>query len=575
MAKDRFLTQGVITKRQRNGKPVDSARKPNQKQGQKAKQSGHVTSKRHGKPNESDDSGDEVGDIENLEHRHDIDPDEMSSEDELLETAAEKRLRLAKDYISKIKESTELEADEYDAAQIDRDLVAERLMTDALERTGKWSRRIADMFAYDIDEVKHMRVLKNGHRLPVTCVALTPDGRFVYSGSKDGSLIKWQRDTGKVLKMFPGQKKKNPPPDYNRGHWDHILCIAVSSDGRYVATGGRDRRIHIWSVADDKHLAAFHQHKDAITGLVFRRGFNHLYSCSADRMVKLWNIDELAYMDTLFGHQDAIVSIDALQRESAVTTGGRDKTVRLWKIADEAQLLFRAGASTDQHRIVKTMKEAQQLDSDIGTLAAQADSEKHNETLRKLAATESSLSETSVDVVTMIDEETYVTGGDSGALSLWSIHKKKPVFIHHVAHGLYPCVGGESKQSEEDADTFHDDVNVDERIVRPRWITALAAVALTDLFFSASSDGVVRMWRMRSGKVPGFDLVNVIRVDGFINGLSVREISPNGDILASKKDIVLAVAVGQEHRLGRWEKVKVRNVVKVFHLSPSRKTLSA
>ncbi|KAJ2376678.1 pre-rRNA processing protein, partial [Coemansia sp. RSA 2603] len=130
-------------------------------------------------------------------------------------------------------------------------------------------------------------------------------------------------------------------------------------------------------------------------------------------------------------------------------------------------------------------------------------------------------------------------------------------------------------QSEEDADTFHDDVNVDERIVRPRWITALAAVALTDLFFSASSDGVVRMWRMRSGKVPGFDLVNVIRVDGFINGLSVREISPNGDILASKKDIVLAVAVGQEHRLGRWEKVKVRNVVKVFHLSPSRKTLSA
>ncbi|KAJ2879140.1 pre-rRNA processing protein, partial [Coemansia asiatica] len=347
MAKDRFLAQGVTTKkRQRSGKPagVSIARK----------QPGIPSTKSKKRLNDADEdasgeSDDQIGDIDDLEHRHEPDENELSSEDEFLETAAEKRLRLAKNYISKIKESTELEADEYDAEQIDRDLIAERLMTDARERTGKWSRQIADQFLYAIDEPKYMKVLKNGHRLPVTCVALTPDCKYVYSGSKDGSLIKWQRDTCRPIKVFPGQKKKNA--NHNRGHCDHILCVAVSSDGRYVATGGRDRRIHIWSVADDQHLAVFHQHKDSVTGLVFRRGTNHLYSCSADRMVKLWNIDELGYMDTLFGHQDSVVSIDALQRECAVTTGGRDKTVRLWKIADEAQLVFRAGSATDQHRI--------------------------------------------------------------------------------------------------------------------------------------------------------------------------------------------------------------------------------
>ncbi|KAJ1883191.1 pre-rRNA processing protein [Coemansia sp. RSA 1722] len=562
MARDRFLAQGVTTtKRQRSGKPVGgSAGGRKQAGGPGARPKKHTD-------DAGDESDDQIGDVDDLEHRHEPDEDEISSEDEFLETAAEKRLRLAKDYIGKIKESTELEADEYDAEQIDRDLVAERLMTDARERTGKWSRRIADHFSYIVDESEFMRVLKNGHRLPVTCVALTPDCKFVYSGSKDGSLIKWQRDTCRPLKVFPGQKKKNA--NYNRGHCDHILCVAVSSDGRYVATGGRDRRIHIWSVADDQHLAVFHQHKDSVTGLVFRRGTNHLYSCSADRMVKLWNIDELGYMDTLFGHQDSIVSIDALQRERAVTTGGRDKTVRLWKIADEAQLVFRAGSTTDQHRITKSLTDEKDTEVERRSKSAAESSKQHKDLLRKLAAADVELSETTVDVVAMVDEETYITGGDSGILSLWSIHKKKPVFNYHVAHGVHPL----SASQKEDVDE-EDDFSNAKNLVRPHWITALAAVPLTDLFFSASSDGFIRMWRMRSGKSHGFDLVNSIPVQGFVNGLSVRELAPNGDILATKKDVVLAAAIGQEHRLGRWEKVKARNVIKIFHLPVSGKNNS-
>ncbi|KAJ1988970.1 pre-rRNA processing protein, partial [Coemansia thaxteri] len=304
MPKDRFLAQGVTgSKRQRSGKPA-AARK--QAKGQPSQRPGHSKRRRHGGSDDDEEGGghgeseNEIGDINDLEHRYGTDENEASSEeDEFLETAADKRLRLAKSYINKVKAATELDADEYDAAQIDRDLIAERLTTDARERSGKWSRRIASQFAYPVDESSMMRVLKNGHRLPVTCVAITPNGQFVYSGSKDGSLIKWHRESGRKLKMFVGQKKSNPAPNHRLGHCDHILSIAVSSDSRYVATGGRDRRIHIWSVDEDRHLIAFHQHKDSVTGLVFRRGINHLYSCSADRMVKLWNVDELAYMDTL------------------------------------------------------------------------------------------------------------------------------------------------------------------------------------------------------------------------------------------------------------------------------------
>jgi ribosomal RNA-processing protein 9 len=63
-----------------------------------------------------------------------------------------------------------------------------------------------------------------------------------------------------------------------------------------------DKKIHIWSVKEDKHLGSFTQHRDAVSGLVFSGGrSNQLYSCAYDRTIKLWNVDEMSYIETLYG----------------------------------------------------------------------------------------------------------------------------------------------------------------------------------------------------------------------------------------------------------------------------------
>ena len=49
------------------------------------------------------------------------------------------------------------------------------------------------------------------------------------------------------------------------GHVDEVLALAISSDGRYLVSGGRDRRILVWDVKEDKFVKAFEGHKDAIT----------------------------------------------------------------------------------------------------------------------------------------------------------------------------------------------------------------------------------------------------------------------------------------------------------------------
>ena len=330
--------------------------------------------------------------------------------------------------------------------------------------------------------------------------------------------------------------------------------MAASSDGRFVATGGKDRRLIIWSAAGLSPLRVFNQHRDAVTGLAFRRGTNQLYSCSKDRTIKTWSLNELAYVETLFGHQDEVVDVAALSQERCVSIGARDRTARLWKVVEETQLVFRGGGG-----------------------------EKKSRNPNKDGLSPPFFAEGSIDRVAMVDEENFVTGSDNGSISLWNIYKKKPVFILPMAHGLDPTLKPEEASAEQDPDQHVPCPP------QPRWITALATVPYSDLFFSGSWDGWVRVWKISEdkrrieaagmvGKVDSVKGGTVVAmpdrrstsgelenadqlVRGVINDMAVFERGDKG-----KDGLCIVAAVGTEHRFGRWKKVKGKNGAVVFEV---------
>ncbi|XP_072238116.1 U3 small nucleolar RNA-interacting protein 2 isoform X1 [Leuresthes tenuis] len=394
---------------------------------------------------------------------------QTSEENEYDETPQEKKLRLAKLYLEQLKEEEEVKVDD---DFFETDLIAGRLQEEVLEQKGKLQRLIAkDLLAPDVSEIRVLR----GHKLPITCLVITPDDKCIFSAAKDCSIIKWNIESGKKVHTIPGGRKGTE--ERHVGHTAHILCMAISSDGKYLATGDMNKLIMIWEAETCKHLYKFTGHKGPVSGLSFRRGTHDLYSASHDRSVKVWNVDENAYVETLFGHQDAITGLDSLSRECCVTAGGRDGTVRVWKIPEESQLVFHGH-------------------------------------------------EGSIDCIQLINEEHMITGADDGSVSLWSVNKKKPLGTVKQAHGRHGDAGLE----------------------QPHWVASVAALQNSDTVASGASgcshNSQVNVWKCGQN-YRGLELLFSVPVSGFVNSL---KFSSSGQFLVA--------GVGQEHRLGRWWRLK-------------------
>ncbi|KLT42852.1 WD40 repeat-like protein [Cutaneotrichosporon oleaginosum] len=300
------------------------------------------------------------------------------------ETAAEKRVRLARGYLEKVRAevAAQRETGDYDAEEIDRELIASRLRQEVDEAEGRIHR------FYSAAEASSTRFKSTQH--PPTGIAMTAAGPM-YASMKNGAVLRFDRDTlaHSALRAEGG------------GHKGAVLCVAASEDGKWVVSGGTDKVVGVWDVSGDepRWAAGMRGHKDASVVIPpLSNPSAHVLSASLGRHLTLHSLSTLSALDTFFGHQDSITSVSALKPTVCVTAGSRDRTCRWWKVEEEVQLVLRSGGKT------------------------RSDGREYFEG--------------SVDVVCALDDSHFVSGGDSGTLAFWSTGKKKPQFTHHLAHGV-------------------------------------------------------------------------------------------------------------------------------------------
>jgi tRNA A-37 threonylcarbamoyl transferase component Bud32 len=116
---------------------------------------------------------------------------------------------------------------------------------------------------------------------PVRSVAFLPDGRRALAGHVDGRLRLWEVATGKALHHFTDSHSQAS-----------INQIVVSRDGRFALTAGhQDHTVRVWDL-QNLRLVASMRHGDPVEGVALSADGRLVATCSRDGIVGLWRMPE-------------------------------------------------------------------------------------------------------------------------------------------------------------------------------------------------------------------------------------------------------------------------------------------
>jgi WD40 repeat protein len=158
-----------------------------------------------------------------------------------------------------------------------------------------------------------------GHQGDVRCVAYSPDGVFVASGSRDNSLRLWRVSSGRAAAAF-------------KAHSDGVWSVAFSPDGTLVASGGGDHLIRIWNVASSELVRTREGHASTVQHLVFSPDGRTLASAGGfDRTIRLWDVATGQLVETLTAHADAVLCLAYSPTGDRLASAGYDGAIHLWQ----------------------------------------------------------------------------------------------------------------------------------------------------------------------------------------------------------------------------------------------------
>ncbi len=182
-----------------------------------------------------------------------------------------------------------------------------------------------------------------GHRDVVQSLAWSADGKLLAAGGYRRVLVwstaDWEKAheltdplEGRVtaLLFLPGKQPAlaladgatgvrgllrrwvlgEPKPAHTaEAHSDNLLTLALSRDGKQLASGGADNLIKLWDPAALKETAQIEGHVGHLTALAFHPEGKWLASASADKELKVW---DLASKEMLMLLGDKSAGINAL-----------------------------------------------------------------------------------------------------------------------------------------------------------------------------------------------------------------------------------------------------------------------
>ena len=194
----------------------------------------------------------------------------------------------------------------------------------------------AEVIVWNIESGKPILTL-TGHTKSILSLAISPDGKQLASGSADGTVKLWEVATGNLrtnLTGFSGQ----------------VFAVAFSPDGQSLAVGGgntfrEQSELKILDLTAHLDPMSFKSHGGPVFALAFSRDGKTLASGGLDQIVRLWNVATGDEVQTIKGHRAPIWSLAWDPSGKRIASASWDQTVKVWDaVQPQGQQMFSGAA---------------------------------------------------------------------------------------------------------------------------------------------------------------------------------------------------------------------------------------
>ncbi|BBD60768.1 WD-40 repeat-containing protein [Nostoc sp. HK-01] len=162
-----------------------------------------------------------------------------------------------------------------------------------------------------------------GHEQEVNCLAFSPDGKFIASGSSDSTVCLWN-----II--------DNPTAQFLLGHEQEVNCLAFSPDGKFIVSGSIDGILCLWDLQANLMTQPWQGNEEGIIAVAFSSNSDSIISVGFDGTVCLWDLEGNVITQPWRGHKEGVISVTFSPNGDSIISVGFDGTVCLWDLEGNA-----------------------------------------------------------------------------------------------------------------------------------------------------------------------------------------------------------------------------------------------
>jgi eukaryotic-like serine/threonine-protein kinase len=168
-----------------------------------------------------------------------------------------------------------------------------------------------------------------GHAAKIDCLALSSDGKWLASGGEDATLKLWDIETG-AMKYDAGKQSRD------------VIAVAFSPDSKLLFSVA-DTDISVWDSDSGQLQRNFKEHPERVYNISFNHTGDLIATGDRSGTIIVWDPSTGKRRETLAGHTDRAYACCFTPDSRRLASCSRDGTVRWWDLTTSRELYVMKG----------------------------------------------------------------------------------------------------------------------------------------------------------------------------------------------------------------------------------------